>query len=84
MQGAAVSSPPTKRADWKPPLLGSGSLPTPLTALQKELRLGASEELFGKAAEKDRFARANPSCGGLPPCAPQTEPIPPSPEFGQR
>jgi len=33
-QGAAVSSPPTKRADWKPPSLGSGSLPTPLTALQ--------------------------------------------------
>jgi hypothetical protein len=52
--------------------------------LYKELRLGASEELFGKAAEKDRFATANPSCGGLPPCAPQMKPIPPSAEVGQR
>jgi len=50
----------------------------------RTLRLGASEELFGKAAEKDRFATANPSRGGLPPCAPQMEPIPPSAEFGQR
>jgi len=50
----------------------------------RTLRLGAFQELFGKAAEKDKLATANPSCGGLPPCAPQTEPIPPSPEFGQR
>jgi hypothetical protein len=31
---------------------------------------------FGKAAEKDRFATANPSCGELAACALQTKPIP--------
>jgi hypothetical protein len=50
---------------------------------KKTLRLGALEELFGKAAEKDRFATVNPFCGGLAVCALQTKPIGPL-EFGQR
>ena len=44
---------------WKPQLADTTYRVT------RTLRLGALEELFGKAAEQDRFATANPSCGGL-------------------
>src|SRR6266478_7826378 len=59
-------------------LWGAQAASLPSSAACRRHSMGRSEvwnrtfaEIFRQAAEKDRFATANPSCGGLAACAPQ-------------
>src|SRR5437016_680977 len=60
---------PLGSRDGQPAVVGS--LPPTLKPSKTSAGLERSEISFRQAAEKDRLATANPSCGGLAACAPQ-------------